>query len=434
MYRVLHIGEYVKGGVATYLHILFQAPAEELEQFLLLSRDNSDQTWELPASHVRFYDYQRGLRYLPAALRAVRCAVRDWQPDIVYCHSSWAGAFGRAALAGLTPRPRVLYNAHGWAFLRDTADWKQDIYAWVERWLARRTDAIICVSRYEYDSALSRALPAKKLKLVYSGLPEDGTQSESDTQTAEQAGFVLPAAGHEMTLSAKEIHLLFIGRWDPPKGLDLLLTAFLACPRPDLRLYVLGAGVVEQGDARSQQLQHLVQRAREDQRITFVGWVEHADLAQWYAACDAVIMPSRWEAFGLVAAEALQHARPVLASTRGALPELIHEGENGHLFTLERTSADCGTAVVDAADADTLDMPTLGQLLAQLNKAELQGLRVAARTSYEQHYTATHLWRNMMEIYSALPTMGGRTDNCTVQFIHSHAECIACAAYESVAA
>lgn len=130
-------------------------------------------------------------------------------------------------------------------------------------------------------------------------------------------------------------------------------------------------------------------------RSNFVGWVEHEKLASWYAACDAVVMPSRWEAFGLVAAEALQHARPVLASTRGALPELIHDGENGYLFTL------------DAAQ----DTPTLGQLLARLDREELHRLRPAARTSFEQHFTTAHLWRNMMEIYRALTTTGGRSNS-----------------------
>jgi len=419
MLKVLHIGEYVKGGVATYLHILFQAPAGEAGNYLLLARAHSDQAWELPADHVRFYAYERGLRCLPVAVRAVRRAVRDWQPDIVYCHSSWAGAFGRVALMGTVPRPRVLYNAHGWAFLRDTAAWKQEVYAWVERWLARHTDRIICVSRYEYEAALRRGLSEAQLRLVYSGLPE-----------SQEA----PATPGQDT-SAAVIRLLFIGRWDPQKGLDLLLEQFTACPRQDLRLYVLGAGVVEQGSARSQQLQQLVAQAKQDSRITFVGWVEHEKLASWYAACDAVVMPSRWEAFGLVAAEALQHARPVLASTRGALPELIHDGENGYLFTFDTPpAADTPTArqpqdtpaTRQPQDTPTARQPqdtpttcqpqdrtfsrgalTLGQLLARLDREELRRLRPAARQSFEQRFTAAHLWRNMMEIYRELTTTGG---------------------------
>lgn len=52
-----------------------------------------------------------------------------------------------------------LYNAHGWAFLRDTAEWKRKVYACIERILLLKTDAVVDVSKYEYEAAIRYGLP-----------------------------------------------------------------------------------------------------------------------------------------------------------------------------------------------------------------------------------------------------------------------------------
>ncbi len=71
-------------------------------------------------------------------------------------------------------------------------------------------------------------------------------------------------------------------------------------------------------------------------RLTFLGWIPHEKIASYYMGCDAVIMPSRWEAFGLVAIEAMKYGKPVIASNRGALPEIINKKELGYIFDLDK--------------------------------------------------------------------------------------------------
>lgn len=377
MTRVLHVAEYAKGGVATYLHTLFQDPNPALEQHLLVADHHSDTAWELPAGRVHTYPYTRGLASIPRAMAAIRRTVRELRPDVCYFHSSWAGAYGRLAMLGLSPRPHLLYNAHGWAFLRDTAAWKQDIYACIERMLAWETDAIIDVSDYEQRAALARGISAEKLHRIYSGIPEDGRAPALEAAMQPKS---LEADGKAVTFPPEALKLLFIGRWDPQKGLDLLLEAFLQTKREDLRLYILGAGVVDQHSRETEHLHALLARAKKDSRITFVGWVEHAELPAWYAACDAVIMPSRWEAFGLVAVEAMKHGRPVLVSDRGALPELVCEGETGKVFSLDAQQQ-------------------LSELLETVGKDELCAMRKSARKAYGERFTADGLWRAMAAVY-----------------------------------
>lgn len=377
MIRILHVSEYAKGGVATYLHILFQDPSHEVDNYLLVARENSDHVWEIPDDHIRYYNYVRGLRSLPEAITAIRSGIRDLHPDVVYFHSSWAGGFGRLALLGLTYRPVVFYNAHGWAFLRDTSMWKKHISAVVEHLLEYLTDTIICVSHYEYEAAKRYGLDVSKLKVLYSGIPD----TMSDDMSTISNSMIERRVG--------ELNLLFIGRWDKPKGLDLLLEQFIKCSRQDLHLYVIGDSVIGYEHSDVLRLQRIMNDARKDSRITFVGWVNRDNLPSWYAMCDAVIMPSRWEAFGLVAVEAMSCARPVIASNRGALPELIHPGENGYLFKLESKKY----------PSDRADYPCLAELLDSLDFNTLYGMRHAARVAYEKKFTAQNLWARLNLMY-----------------------------------
>lgn len=94
-----------------------------------------------------------------------------------------------------------------------------------------------------------------------------------------------------------------IGRLDPQKGFDRLIPAFRDTANPDLRLRIIGDGPERAA---------LEALAEGDSRIEFAGFVEDPVAAM--TGLDAVAMPSRWEAYGLVALEARAAGRPVLVA------------------------------------------------------------------------------------------------------------------------
>ncbi|MDF0597756.1 glycosyltransferase family 4 protein [Psychromarinibacter halotolerans] len=106
-----------------------------------------------------------------------------------------------------------------------------------------------------------------------------------------------------------------VGRLDAQKGFDVLIRAFQAVQGDDLSLKIFGDGP-ERG--------RLEDLAAGDPRIRFQGFA--ADPAMAYAACDAVVMPSRWEPYGLVAQEALAAGRPVLVSGVDGLSDHLASG------------------------------------------------------------------------------------------------------------
>lgn len=357
MIKVLHVGEYAQGGVATYIQTLLDHPEQtDIEDYVVCSKKNSAQEWGIPDTHVFYYEYTRSVTQIPKAILAIRSVIRKVRPDVIYCHSTWAGLFVRLPMLVMGKPCRIIYNAHGWAFLRDTSEWKRKVYALIERILLLRTDKVINVSKYEYRAAVRYGLSEKKQVVIYSGISP-----------------VLQPIDPTVKLPLGKTNLLFVGRFDPPKGLDLLLHALSTCKRDDLHLTVIGDNVVGGGV-------HIEKKNTD--KVTFLGWIPHDKLGSYYNACDAVIMPSRWEAFGLTAVEAMKYSRPVLVSNRGALPELVQDGKNGFIFQYAEDKA---------LDRTWPHLSTLKTCLMGLNKQQLVAMRQNARQTYLDRFQSRQM-------------------------------------------
>lgn len=355
--KVLHIGEYVQGGVATYLKLLFSADGQDdVENYLVLSSYKSEHKWNLPNNRLKYYKYKRSvINVFPAMLEIYR-HIKKVNPDVIYCHSTWAGLMGRMPYLLCKKKLKIIYNAHGWSFNRDTSSVKKKIYAAVERRLAVVTDKIINVSRYEMDSAVDFGLPQEKMQLVYSGISADK-----------------PRIGKKVEMYTDKINLLFVGRFDPQKGLDFLLNTFdkYANELQHIHLWVIGDNVVSDGNGISKE---------NTDNTTFLGWVSHEDISAYYEACDAVIMPSRWEAFGLVAIEAMKYGKPVIASNRGALPELIQDGVNGWIFDMD-------------------DEIGLVKLVSLITKKKCKDMEMASRKVLEERFSLARMGQDIFAVY-----------------------------------
>jgi glycosyltransferase involved in cell wall biosynthesis len=118
------------------------------------------------------------------------------------------------------------------------------------------------------------------------------------------------------------LRLGFLGRIELNKGVDLLLAASRALPASGWTLSIAGSGE----PAFTKQLQQEYGSAN----ISFVGRVEPR---AFLSEIDVLVVPSTFpETFGMSAAEALAMGVPVVASTIGALPELVQDGRNGFVF------------------------------------------------------------------------------------------------------
>ena len=119
--------------------------------------------------------------------------------------------------------------------------------------------------------------------------------------------------------------LLCVGRLIPIKGHIVLLRAFAAARRriPDLQLHIAGRGPLEPA------LRALAMELELEDSIRFLGYVTPVQRAIEDAAI--VVVPSMGEGFGMVALEAMERARPVIAAEIGGLGELVEDGVTGLL-------------------------------------------------------------------------------------------------------
>jgi glycosyltransferase involved in cell wall biosynthesis len=178
------------------------------------------------------------------------------------------------------------------------------LYTCVERFLARRTDALVSISFSELDAAVKANVVAPLHRVIYHGVPPRKEHSP------------VP-----VSVDANRANFVFIGRFDRQKGLDLLLDAF-ADPRLNhVDLWLIGGTTLGH--------RYIIP---DQPNIKLIGWVANAHIDDYIRCFDAVIVPSRWEGFGLIALEAMRNGKPVLASRTGGLAELLIDRVNGRLF------------------------------------------------------------------------------------------------------
>lgn len=371
--KIIHITQCLPGGLATYFEGIgsFQIAhyGEENVRFFVPSSQR-DSIPEIPDKCIIPCAYdQRTIRHLYKFMRQGTQAINSFEPDIIHLHSTFAGAIMRLPyLLASRHRPKITYCAHGWAFAREDPEWKKRIYAAMERRLARVTDAIVNISQDELNISAKYGLP-----LAISRVILNGTSGYASSQKKIEG------------LNPSLINLLFVGRFDRPKGVDILLEAMRMLTDRSVHLFVIGGFIVD-----SDALETLVSNA--PRNVTFLGWLPRQEVGAYYAAVDAVVMPSRWEGFGLAAIEAMSQATPVVASSRGALPEIIIPGKTG-IIVPELTSA------------------VFAKTIAGLDKKQMKHWGAEAQKRQQEYFSLERQNRELIELYDGLCSKDKRS--CT---------------------
>lgn len=182
------------------------------------------------------------------------------------------------------------------------------------------------------------------------------------------------------------LEVLFVGRFEPRKGIDVLFEAIPAVLErvPQARFRLVGDAALPGPDGRSWQEAFFAtpQGAACAGRVQVDGMVGDAALQAAYAAADLFVAPSRFESFGLVFLEAMRAGKPVIGCDAGGMPEIIAHGVNGLLVPPGDTAA--------LADA----------IVALLSDAQRRaGMGEAGRKIYEERFTARAMAQATLPLY-----------------------------------
>ncbi|WP_084545054.1 glycosyltransferase [Derxia gummosa] len=363
MVHLLHVAETLKGGIASYLEETIPAQVREHGQFSV--------TLLVPDSQLSYLHLEEQVRIIsfrddcsrPRRILRIQSVLNrllaNSRVDLIHAHSSYAGAAVRLLLRG--KGPKVVYCPHGWAFDRFRASMASRALGTAERILSRWSDQIICISEHEARLARRHRIPARRLKVVRSGIapiPHTALRYRPEVDTS----YPWPEGS---------LRLLFVGRMDRQKGIDLLLLAMRRMG-PSVHLCIVGDVVL--GGTELPPV---------STNVTLVGWKPRVEVAAYMEAADALVMPSRWEGFGLTAVEAMRVGLPVLAASVGGLREIVTDGESGLLF-----APDSVDDIVRALDALSPDI--------------VERMGRAARLRFVEHFSSERMNRQLSAVYRGL--------------------------------
>jgi glycogen synthase len=273
---------------------------------------------------------------------------REFRPQVAYVCGAGAGVLFHLRAQARDPVPTLFGLHHGLTLEVASRD------AVMCR-ILREADHVLAVSRAIQEDVL-RIAPevAGRCTVIYNGL-------EMPTLAPAPLPFDSP-------------RLVCVGRLVKEKGLDCALRAFAELsPRlPRARLTMAGDGPLREA---------LAQQAADlgiADRVDFTGWVAPERIPELMNSATVFLMPSRWrEAFGLVTLEAMQMARPVVATRVGGTPELVVDGETGALVPRDDHAA------MASATVALLEQPALAKRLGDAGRR-----RAATKFSFEASYQA----------------------------------------------
>ena len=276
--------------------------------------------------------------------------IRQVRPTILHTHTAKAGTVGRVAalVAGSARPPIVVHTFHGHVLRGYFGPAKSTVFRVLERLLAKVTTVLVAVSPEVRDDLVQLGVaPAEKFAVVRLGI-ELEQRVASDVPRDE--------VRRRLGIPPERFVVGWIGRMTGVKQTHDLLAALA-----ELRAGGVDAGLLVVGDGPDRA--GFEQRARDLDLVRhclFLGYQE--DVAPWYAAMDAVALPSGNEGTPVTVIEALAAGKPVVAYEVGGVPDVVREGIDGFLVAPGSTSGMAERLGQLAAD------PELGRRLGEAGR------------------------------------------------------------------
>lgn len=317
--RILHVAQ-AAGGVDRYIRMLLKyLDKEKFENILVCSQDFHEEDYKGLLDSFEQIEMTRAIRRTDLkAIKEVRALIKKYNPDIVYAHSSKAGAIARVADIGI--KNCCVYNPHGWAFNMRCSAKKKAMYTAIEKIAAPFCDKIICISEAEKQSALEKKICREdKLQVIFNGVDIEAYES-GEHGTVKRSSLGIPEDAYVVGM---------VGRISPQKAPDVFvkMAKLVKDEIPNAHFVIVGSGNQEA------EIRKYAEENKFADSLHITGWVD--DPMSYVELFDVACLLSRWEGFGLALPEYMMAGKPIVASRVDAIPNIIRNGENGLLVEVD---------------------------------------------------------------------------------------------------
>lgn len=313
--KVMHIVQS-PGGVERYILMLLKnMDLSKYDNILVCSFDYDKEKFKDIVVAFEQVDMVREISFNKdiSSIINVRRIIKKYNPDVVYMHSSKAGAIGRVANIGL--KNKSIYNPHGWAFNMECSKKKKLIYICIEKVLSHFCNNIVAISDYEKKSAVDKRIcKQKKIKVINNGIDIEKNLILKSSISREDLNIPLNAYVIGM-----------VGRISMQKAPDIFIKAAALIKKAIPNAYFI---IVGDGEMKNEIIK-LSENENLKGSIKITGWVNEP--MQYIKLFDQAMLLSRWEGFGLVLAEYMLAEKPIIATDVDAISTIILNGVNGML-------------------------------------------------------------------------------------------------------
>lgn len=320
--KIMHIAQAYPGGVPVYIETLVKhLDKSKYENILVCSHAYEEERFTPIFDEIEKIGMERSIslsKILKPAM-AARKLIKRYKPDVIYCHSSIAGAVGRVAAIG--SGAKVIYNAHSWAFNMRIGNKKKLFYRLIEKVLALVTDKILCVSNFEKKSALQNKICSKKkLEVILNGVDIPHLDKAIAKATVTKASLNIPENAYIIGM---------VGRISEQKAPDVFVKAArkIKDAIPEVFFIVVGNGPDQES------LEQMIDSLGLKGSFLITGWVNNP--LDYLALFDQALLLSRWEGLPLVVPEYLAAGKPTICSRIDAVCDMIENGVNGLIVDID---------------------------------------------------------------------------------------------------
>ncbi len=263
-----------------------------------------------------------------AAYKKIKQIIQEFKPDIVHTHAAKAGALGRRA-AFACKVPVVVHTFHGHVFHSYFGRIKTELFKFIERRLARKSDGIIAISELQKIelSEVHKICPASKIQVIPLGFDLEKFQNNRDENRK--------IIRERFLIQEDEIAIAIVGRLAPIKNHGMFLDgieAALSQTTKKIRVFIVGDGdEKEKIKAKVDEL-----NSRFGQKIEMTSWIKN--IGEFNAGMDVLCLTSDNEGTPVSLIEAQAGNLPVISTDVGGVRDVVLDGETGWIVPKNNVS------------------------------------------------------------------------------------------------